>query len=242
MVHTLRRMVDTFLHNASDFSGHISDDRIYSKKVLAQMIIETRAEVVRGALNANQSISEHYQQLVDCIELEEVDIQECPCAPESGCTWLKSKEPIPEAIQIISVTDTVAKEQFSRKKWTDFKRVKNSRIKSSLTRRYYTIRESGDGTFYLYLYTKQADKKFLKAVSMMAIFSDPLKASAFAGCGEPNLNAICAPLDQPIFICEELRPRVMNNLYSILPQIKANAPQDEINNDRADRQRFERRP
>lgn len=241
MVHTLRKMVDTFLINV-DFSGHISDDRMYSKKALAQSIIETRAEVVRAALNMGQSVSEHYQQLIDCIEICEADVQECPCAPARGCTWLKTTHPIPEALQIISVIDTTAHEQFSRKKWTDFKRIKNSRIKSAINKKYYAIKESGDGQFHLYLYAKETDKKFLRAISVEGIYSDPLKASAFPSCNKSNLKAICSPLDQPIFICEELRPKVMNTLYSTLPALKAQATQDELNNDKGDRNRFERRP
>jgi len=238
----IRDLVDRFLHEASDFSGQISDDKIYSKKAVASYIMEARASVLRSAVDTNQHVSDHYQQVLDCVELREVDQQECPCAPASGCFWMKTLKPIPKPIQLIGVTDNIGREQFTKKKWTDLKRINNSRIKSARSKRYYTVKESGNGDYYLYVYAKEEDKTFLRALTITGIFSNTLEASSYPSCGKENIAPRCAPLDQPLFLCEELRPKVLNAMHSILPQIKAQAPHDMLNNDRADRGRYERTP
>jgi hypothetical protein len=183
-------------------------------------------------------------QNLRCVELIQVDPQECPCAPASGCFWLRTKEPVPRAIRYISVTDTLGKEQFTRKKWSDFKRVANSRIKSARTKRYYTLREAneaGENKHYLYIYAKEEDKLYLKSLTISGLFANPIKAAAFASCGEINLTAICNPMDIGFYTNEELRDVVNKQLILTLPQFRNLAPSDQLNNDRLERQGYERK-
>jgi len=155
------------------------------------------------ALAAGRYITEHTVQILPCVEVVLVDRNECPCAPESGCMWLKTKVKIPRPIRIISVNDIIAQDSFSFLKWDRFKYIKHSRVNSLKKRRYYTMRDSGEGTF-LYVYNDD----FLESISISAIFEDPMDAAAYPKCGKRDIEAVCNPMDVDLYLDGKSRDTV----------------------------------
>lgn len=241
--YTIRNAVDYFLHSVGDISGRLSDDHVWSKKYIATSLLESRAIVVKDAIKNNTGISEDMVQGLKCVNLVRVPTQECPCAPPSGCIWLRTEESVPRAIQYISVTDSLGREQYTRKKWTDFKRIGNSRIASAKTKRYYTLKESGQSgknNHHIYIYAREEDQLYLKAITVYGIFGNPIEAAAFEECGSPNIDAICSPMEVGFYTNEELRDVINKQLILTLPQFRSLAPKDDLNNDKNDTARYEK--
>lgn len=200
-------------------------------------MFEARAVVTKESIKRNEGVTEDMYQLLPCVEVCEADRQECPCAPASGCYWLKSRSPIPRALLIRSVTDIIGSSgmggtvSFDHRLWKDIGR--KSRLKSSRIRRYFTLKESGNGDFYLYIHAEE--DLFLEKVAVAGIFANPILAAQYPNCGRTNLDAVCNPMDVPFFTNEEIRDTVFKRAWSFLPQLKLSAMYDILNDMKANR-------
>lgn len=228
-VYTHRMAVESWKHFAIDQSGYISDENPYSNRALLMKLQEHRATFIKTALERGKELSEFMIQTLACVDMEEMDRNECPCAPASGCYWLKSKCELPKAIKLRSVTGIVASgsnPRFNEIKWDRFQYIPKARNTAMKNGRYYTVRDTGNGP-YLYLY----GDRFLETVSISGFFEDPIAAASFSSCGEPNLEAFCNPLDVDMYTDPWVRDIILPSMWQQLLPVRAGAGRDVINDD-----------
>lgn len=177
----------------------------------------------------NMSVGRQNVQTIPCVDIEEAKAETCPCPPPSGMKWLKSKKPLPRFINLVSITSTIGETNMNYVEWTKVKYKVNSRVKSSRSAKYYTIRDTGEGSFLYVL-----NDRNLKLVAVSAIFEDPYEVITFEGCGKIDKTKLCNPWDTPFYANSEQIDKVCTVAWSVLPTLKANSPSDIYNNDSDD--------
>lgn len=230
--YTHRHAIEQFKHYAIDQSGYVVDESPYSNKSIIRNIQEVRASEIKMALDLGKDLSEFMVQVLPCVELEEMDRNECPCAPASGCYWLKTKSEIPRYCKLISVTGIVASgdnPRFSFIKWDRFQYIPKSRNKSMQRGLYWTIKDSGGKGPYMYLY----GDRFFETIAISAIWEDPMDVEAFPKCGKRNMDAYCNPLDVDFYTDSWLRDIIISKTWQKLLPIRAAAGFDGQNDDTA---------
>lgn len=174
---------------APPVESRLSDYQIYDKFRAERAAYYKRTKVNR------QGINPQCYQTIPCVPLVKADQDICPCTPPSGCKWLRSKNPIPKAIFLKSVTNTSADFEAKYVEWSQFSHKLNGRSYDP-TDRYYTFLDTGDGS-YLYLF----DKK-LAHVAMTGMFEDPTQAAAYLGCKKltkRQVHLLCNPIETPLY-------------------------------------------
>ena len=212
---TYRDAVEQFKY-MSDRSGSVSGSTFYaSSRFIVDQLLLTRASELFKLTLLGENVGAGTIQTINCIEMEEVDKADCPSAPPSGCTWLKSKCVLPKTIKIVSVTDITGSETFAHVDWDKEKYKSNSRVKSLRSKRRYTFKDTGEG---LHIYV--LNDCYLELISLSAIFEDPYCAATF--CGQ-NKELSCNPLDTPFKTDKALMDRIIRTAWATLPQLKASA-------------------
>jgi hypothetical protein len=223
-IRSYRDSVEYFKHVPLDSSGYQSDDLGWSDRVIVEHLLDVRTSEIKQRQLVGIPIDKHNEQTLPCIELEEVDAVDCPCPPPSGCIWLKSNDILPRMISLTSVSSIDGSINFNPVDWTKLKYKVNSRIKSNQKKKYYTTRDTGEGT---YLYILNDD--FLKAVSLTAIFEDPYCAFSFPKCGEQNIEALCNPWNVDIKTDRSIFEAIIRKAWQILLSIRSAAGSDTYN-------------
>jgi len=216
---TIQAVIDGILHVIDDRTGFRSDDSAYSRLSLYHEFIRTRHGVLEDLIKNNQQLDQDFIQELKCVDLEEVDMNECPTRPESGCVWLRSTTPIPDYIKIISVTNPIGSMHFGYRRWDLV--TKPRRLESSNNDSFYTIKNK-DGEKYLYVYNNQT----IKALYINAVFIDPIDPVEYClkrrHCNPFELN-----ISTPEYITEVCTQRVQQKFLSLRQGAGANI----INND-----------
>lgn len=229
--YTHRHAIEEWKHFPIDKSGYESDENQFSNKAIVRQLLSARSVLIQEALKSGKHLTEFMVQTLPCIEVEEMDRNECPCAPASGCYWLKAKVRLPKFCKIVSVTGIVANAEnprFSFIKWDRFQYIPDSRIESNKRGRYWTIRDNDQGegpTLYLY------GDRFLKTVAISGIFEDPMEAAAFPSCGKENIDAKCNPLDVDFHTDAWMRDSLFTLTWQRLLPVRQSAPHDRVNDD-----------
>ena len=226
---TARQAIDTFL-TTYNLDSFVSDDTDFSEYYLYDRLLASRSAVVEQLISRGEDIPEDMVQVLPCVEFIEVDRQECPCAPASGCFWMKTLEPLPETIHIRSVTDTLANKMFEFVRWDLFRFKLSSRIPAHRKGAYYTKRDTGNGT-YLYLY----NDRFLEVGSVSAFFEVPADALAFPSCNGVNLEAKCRPYDQNWYVSRKYQNLIFDVTYQDILSKRAVGAVDNYNSDGFDK-------
>lgn len=227
---THRDAVETFKHPPGDVTGYIPDDSVWSDKFILQNLQEIRSAAMKDILNTGDSISEFCFQTLGCVELVEVDRNECPCAPASGCYWLKTKRSIPTPIRVVSITGVVAQGEnprFSQIEWDKFQYIPKARIESMRNGKFWAMKNTHDKEFHIYLY----GDRFLEQVSITALFENPIHAAQFESCGVVDIEAKCNPMDVGYYTDAWIRDIVMRTAWQKLLPVRQAAPADQLNND-----------
>lgn len=227
-IRTYRDTVEYYKHPPMDVSGYESDDLGWADLMIIQHILDVRTTELKRQDRIGFDLDKHNQQTLPCIKLEEVDKVDNPCAPPTGCIWLKSTEVLPRMIKMISVTSIDGNINFNSVDWTKFKYKKSSRIKSNKSKKYYTTKDTGDGTFLYVL-----NDEFIKAISLTSIFEDPYAAVSYPNCGVVNTEAVCNPWSTDMKTDRSTFATVMSLSWSLLPNVRAGAGSD-IYNDSTD--------
>lgn len=228
---TYRHAVEKFKHYSADQTGYVSDDSPFSDKEIVQSLNEIRSTEVRTFLAQGVEISETMVQTLGCVNVIEVDRSECACAPASGCYWLKATTVLPKYLKVISVTGLVANgdnPRFTFIKWDRFQWIPESRNSTMRNGLYWTVKDTGDGP-HIYLY----GNRFLKAISISAIWENPIEAAAFPSCGKENIEAICNPLDVPFYTDLVMVDTIVPKAWQKLLPVKASAGVDAMNDDKS---------
>jgi hypothetical protein len=189
----------------------------------------------RSLMNIDESII----QTIPCIELRKADVVECPCAPPSGCYFLKSLHPIPKMLDgtPLAVTtlapdckncDGVVRE-FDYVRWYNMQYKLSGRGPLGL---YYTMKDI-DTDSHLYVFVTDRYPE-LKAISVAGVFKDPLEVLAFPVCGQ-EAAPLCNLLDQEFIMEQELQAQVFEYVFQALGSFKGlSTGSDILNNDNPD--------
>ncbi len=241
---TIRDAVDAFLHFYEDKTGRPSQSITYPPKLIYYYLnmyhkgVLYQERLKRSSLNIDEGI----MQIIPCVELRKADQVECPCAPPSGCFFLKSLYPLPKLLDglPLSVT-TLAPDchncdgdirEFDYVRWYNMQYKVNSRVDAQKYGLYYTMKDIDlDTHLYVYVSDRYPD---LKAVAVSGVFRDPLDVLNFPLCGEA-VRPVCNVLDQEFYIEPELQARIFESVFQALMQYRAGTVgADLINNNNND--------
>lgn len=222
--------MEQWKHYPIDQSGYVVDENPFSNISVVRMLQEVRASEIKLAMEQGKPLTEFMVQTIPCVSLVEMDRNECPCAPASGCYWMKVTHELPRFLKMISVTGIVANGEnprFTFMKWDRFQYIPKSRNLSMQRGRFWTIRDTGRGGPFLYLY----GDRFLEKIAVSAIWEDPMWVEAFPDCGERNMDAYCNPLDVDFHTDAWLRDIIISRTWEKLLPVRANAGLDLQNED-----------
>ena len=186
----------------------------------------------------DNEIDDIYSQHINCIPMCRVDRSECMCTPDSECYWLKSVHPIPKPIGVFSITDELGNQNYNPKRWNSIKWVQHSRLESNRRQKFYSFKDAGEGMVYLYLYNDQ----FIKTATLSGVFEDPVKVEQLGDCNEPNIEAICNPLDVDLYMPRRFKDPLMRVMFATIPQVRSLAAFDNLNNDNIDGPPYTKQP
>lgn len=155
--------------------GVQSDDSRLSSRHIYNKILTTRSRLLSQKAKSKQKISDWNYQTISCIEMIEVPIHECPCAPYADCVTVKrSRYPIPRVmhdyngnlIDYVMTIDGGDKFDYSNRR--ELLHVGGNKYTAS--RRRYIIDKG-----YIYAYGVDVPK----ILQMRALFEDPIEAMNF---------------------------------------------------------------
>lgn len=237
MRHTVRATIDAFIHYLGDLSGRPTQSIRFPKKLIYYYLSIFRNAVLYEETKKRKDVDLALQQTIPCIEMIEVDVvADCPCAPEKGCSWLKSKYPIPDLLNtkpdtVITLDGMI---KFEYVEWYRFVHVLHGRYQGTRENPYYTFRNV-KGRFHLYIYcnAKLTQTAELHSVALTGLFKDPLDVINFPTCEK---IIICNILDQDFLIPLELESLVFQKTYAALMSLnRLMLPNgDVLNNDNND--------
>lgn len=207
--------------------AQISDDSGWSNRWIYWYLLRYRARLLRQKLREGGRLTQFNYQTINCILLDEVDLSECPCAPVSGCTFRKSHTALPQTIgKIKSVTSVDGQTTYSFVEWERLKNKINSRIAAQANTAYYTLKNTGEGT-YLYLY----NNVHTRGITVTSIFEDPLEVVLYPTCDGDTSRSECADyLEEKFIIDPDLLPTIYDMAMSQLLRAKSTVS-DQVNDD-----------
>ena len=192
--------------------GIISDHSDWSERLILFYATKARSAILKAKLDDKRSKVSHFnKQTLSCVPLKTLDINECPCAPPSGCTFVRSEFPIPMPISRYLEIDTIlGNRDIDYVEWGDFRNKLRSRMALDREGPYWTIRNLGDG-HYLYLYN--FSQKFATVTS---IFEDTIEVFLYPDCSGEVKNKCAQYLDFPFVIDDGYVSFVLEAAYRML--------------------------
>ena len=226
---TNRDVINGWMEMVSEKQGKLSQDKEWSHRLVYYYLKMYKVRLLWDKKNKKIPIARATYMALKCFELEKIDMSECPCIPASGCTFQRSKVPIPNDITgaYQSVTSILGNKTYEYLRWDEFEDRLNSRFPAERIKPYYTIKSFGE-VAYLYIYSDN-DKE---VVSATLIPVDNLEVLAFPNCGKPV--HICDPLDREFVIDDELLPILYEMVFDKLIKVKSTAQPELFNNEEPD--------
>lgn len=160
-----------------DKSGHTTSDSGWSPNLIYYYMCKYRAALVKIKLDSGQDINYENYKILPCVKLIRASRNECPCAPQPGCSFVKTVIPVPRMIKILSVSSILGEIKYDYIQWDRFEDKLNHRIGAIAKEPYYTYKTINDNT-HLYLYN--TDHK--KHVTITMIPYDPIEVALFPDC------------------------------------------------------------
>lgn len=226
MPETNRRIIQGFKDLVAD-KGFLSDDNGWSSRLIFHYLLKYRARILAEKMGDRKSrVSLFNRQTIPCIPLEEIDIVECPCAPASGCTFLRTKYSVPEVLgESFIVSSIDGSINYSFVEWERFKYKLKSRVQADRNRPYFTIREI-DNEYYVYVY----NDVHKKLISVTAVFESPLDVQAYPSC-DGVTDPCFKPLEQKFILDEDLVPIIYEMAFDMLWRLKRGTKTDILNDE-----------
>lgn len=201
-----------------------ADGAFLGATIYTQFLASRATDILEELRRDDSTIKKSTQQTIGCIAMSEAPVEECPCAPPSGCTWFKTDLPLPQFIgDLLSVTSIGGNlkelEHYTYRDWTSVKYSLKSRVKAERERGYYCIRNN-----YLFVITKG-----VKVVSVSGLFYDPPEVQRFPLCG--GTTDYCSPfLDFSLYIDPAKYQKLLAMTAQLIQGIRGQAPLDTTNN------------
>lgn len=203
-------IIAAFSHDVEEKTGRPFSSFKWPNRLIYFHLINQRADIYYQTRKQNQKEGnyEDYNEVLPCVLMKEIDIVEaCPCAPPSGCMFMKSVEPIPRFIggRPTIVTTLTGFEKYDFVEWAYFKHRINNRI-SALNQTYLFTTYTLNNEQHLYTYITTDVKA--RNVKVAGVPIDPMEMALYPVCGKKPKNP-CDILDLN-FIIEK---RLINILY-----------------------------
>lgn len=208
---TIRDIISGFSHTIEERTGRPFIDFRWPNRLIYFHLINQRAKLYYETRKQNQLEGnyEDYAEVIPCVSMKEIDKVECPCAPASGCTFMKSILPLPTFVggQPIVVSTLDGDRKYDFVEWSMFKHKINNRISGLNSSMLYTTRTI-DNERWLYTYITKNEK--VHSVMVSGVPVDPMEIMLYPVCGVVKVD-MCNILDLQ-FIIEK---RLINDLYNM---------------------------
>lgn len=221
----IRELVQRVQSNYS--KGVHSDDTRLRPRHIYSTALSVRSVLIEQKVNKNKEISQWMYQNLECVEMINSPLSDCPCVPPTGCVFLRSKQKLPEPItglqntMIASVT-SISGYKFDKTTFEDFEYEENRKYSSKKLK--YFIKNQ-----YLYILAKN----YPEVVTVRGMFNDPLAYKNFTSCGceEDEISENCESiLDSEFTIDAELLEYLIENVSSKLVDEFNTRKEDQTNN------------
>jgi hypothetical protein len=214
---SIREIVSLFREWAGDSSTMISQTSNFSTRLILRYLIMARATLLNQNLLRGANPDRYTIQTIGCIPLEEIDLIECPCAPASGCTWLRTqyKVPVPigSFVNVVSIDGTI---HYDYTNWSDVKYKFYSRIKGERDSPTYTVKDG-------YIYVHNDIHK--KSLTVSGVFSDPRAPQLIDACNSRYDNCT-SPLDLEFPMNVDMHSVLFETTWRTLINVKQSSNTD----------------
>lgn len=218
---TYKEVAELFKHAYADQTGQESVDFPWSDQAIINYLLILKNTWFTDLIKSGNDI-DPLSYLSICMELEEVDSRDCPCAPPSGCIWVRTKNKVPRFVDKARVS-TIDGEEYNFVEWDKVKTKTNSRIKSiSTSGKYYT---SKNGHIYLPL------DIFKKTINITGVSEDNY-LTLISSCNITP-EQLCNPLDTEFGTSSEDLDMILQKAWRLIPSVRGMAAIDLMNNDTA---------
>lgn len=186
------------------------------------LVKNARATLIRQELNKGRTIDSYIIQDLGCVPIESVDRSEC-CSVEVGCTFMRTKEPIPSTIELhnsqvltrVGPVDKIGRPydrvQYERVPYLGYSQVSKNTV------RYF--QKDNDG--YLYL-ASGPNIELLEYINIQGVFENPEDAANFVDCNNKPCFSDDSPYPVKAWMVDIIKTLVLKQLDMIIQ-----APQDQ---------------
>jgi len=228
---TIRDIIASFSHAVEEKTGRPFIDFKWPNKLIYFHLINQRADIYYQTrkLNQKEGNYEDYTEVLPCVAMQEIDVVECPCAPASGCTFMRSVTPLPKYIggAPTAVTTLTGFERYNFVDWTMFKHRINNRISASNKGLLYTLKTIGNERW---LYTYITNDTKARSVMIAGVPIDPMEIALYPICGEGKKET-CNLLDLNFIIEKRLISTLFDTTFKKLITINGATRYGDTKND-----------
>jgi hypothetical protein len=217
----VRDIIYRFRHFGEDPTGYTTDDTSLSDLAVYKELSTSRAVIIKNTDKKGAFPQEMYVTL-PCIQLEEVDANECNLVPPSGCKVLKSTCALPTHLKIRSVTSLLGNTKFNIVPWDSLQAKLDNPIES-IARAAYASYRTINGKLWLYI----LNESNLKVVSTEIIPEDVVEAAQFCG----DKESLCNPMDVPWSTAGNLTNAILKLTWDTIMRTRQTARPDILNDD-----------
>ena len=209
--------------------GPASNDSRLSTRHIYSKLKSTRNLLLRREADKKRRMSDWNVQTIECMKLELVDPNNCPCVVPVGCKLLKSTCELPRPLQTIlgsavtSITSLDGSTIFGKSNWVRKRYKKGDKYTSEIAD--YFIRDE-----YLWI----THNTLLEWVSVSAIFEDPVEVELFpyngtCSCACKETDCCPYPPDLEFPVDSNLVDAIVQMAAQELVQLFKSIPEDTTN-------------
>lgn len=219
---TYREVLELFKHPYADQTGEESVDFPWSDQAIINYLLILKSAYLTDLIKSGEDV-DHLTYISICMELEDASPRECPCAPPSGCIWVKTVKKAPRFLDKIRITTIDGNVEYDFVEWNKVSTKTHSRIKSIASKNtYYTTK---NGHIFLPL------DIFKKTINITGISEDNY-LSLVASCNITP-EQLCNPLDTEFGVSSEDLDIILQKAWRLIPSVRGMAAIDLMNNDTA---------
>lgn len=170
-----REAIQRIKSYTDSFRITISNRHIYA------ILLTIRARLLTQEQKKGQRVSSFAYQVLPCVELIEVPLNECACTPQSGCTALRTKYPLPTTLvgaskHLFRVSGLDGTLSFQETTFQE-KKYKNGNRFTKFNPDFFVR----DGYLFITVTKK------IETVTVEGLFANPIEADTFASaCSQPD--------------------------------------------------------
>lgn len=205
---SIRDIIAGLSHAVEEKTGRPFKEFKWPNMLIYFHLINARADLYYQTRKQNQLEGnyEDYTEILPCVEMREANMVECPCAPASKCTFMKSVLPLPKMVgsKPTSVTTLDGLEKYHFVEWTNFPKRINNRLEAANTPKLFTQKTIANQQWlYTYITKEHAGIPIkAKSVTIAGVPIDPMEFALYPVCGKKR--TICEIMDETFIIEKRL--------------------------------------